>query len=545
MKSSACRGLLMLASSFLTVFTSAPPAAGELLPADRPIPEVIDQYLDLKLKQAGVAPAAPANDATLIRRLMLDLDGRIPTMREAKAYVESTDPQKRSQLIERLLASPEYVAHSATEFDVMLRAGNDQAPSLRNYLLVALKENRPWDQMFREMLGEKADATRPENFVLGRLGDVDALTREVSSVFFGINISCAQCHKHPYVKSLTQDSYFGMRAFFSRSYEFQGQLLEKEYGIQAQYKSKGGAVREVGLLFLTGAEVEQPKPNVPDLPKAIQEENKRIEELRKNFGKTKELPPRPAFGFRAQLVDVALRPENRDVFARAIVNRLWYRFYGHGLVMRVDQMHAQNAPSHPELLDWLARDLIDHNYDLRRLVKGLVSSQAYARSSRWDGSSPPAAELFAVANLRPLTPMQYGTSQLLASNPDLLAAEQTPEQLQAQFQRLESEAQKWYGKFIEVPQEGMVINVNEALRLSNDAAMLKLLGEKLVPRLMKIEDRGQQIEIAMWTVLSRSATEKEVELLGAYINRRQDRPQQALQQMVWALLNSSEFRFNH
>ncbi|MBY0522543.1 MAG: DUF1549 and DUF1553 domain-containing protein [Gemmataceae bacterium] len=543
MKSSVCLVSLMLASSFL--FAGAPLAAGELLPADRSIPEVIDHYLDLKLKHAGAVPAAQADDATLVRRLMLDLGGRIPTVREAKAYVESTDPQKRRQLAERLLTSQEYVAHSATEFDIMLRAGNDRAPSVRDYLLVALKENRPWDQMFREMMGEKADSTRPENFVLGRLEDVDALTREVSSVFFGINISCAQCHRHPYVKSLTQDSYFGMRAFFSRSYEFQGQLLEKEFGIPAQYKSKNGAVREVGLLFLTGAEVAQPSPNVPDLPKAIQEENKRIEELRKNFAKAKELPPRAAFGFRAQLVDVALRPENRELFARSIVNRLWYRFYGHGLVMRVDQMHAQNAPSHAELLDWLARDLISHSYDLRRLVRGLVDSRAYARSSRWDGSRPPAVDLFAVANLRPLTPMQYGTSQLLASNPDLLTVEQSPEQLQAQSQRLESEAQKWYGKFIEVPQEGMVINVNEALRLSNDAAMLKLLGEKLVPRLMKLEGRGQQISTAVWTVLSRAPTEKEAELLSAYIDKRQDRPQQALQQMVWALLNCSEFRFNH
>src|SRR5262249_14292582 len=152
-------------------------------------------------------------------------------------------------------------------------------------------------------------------------------------------------------------------------------------------------------------------------------------------------------------------------------------------------------------------------YDLRRLVKGLVGSQAYARSSRWDGATAPAAELFAVANLRPLTPMQLGTSQLLASNPDLLPPNQAPEQVRTQLEKLEAEAQKWNGKIMDLAEEGMPINVNEALRLSNDAALLKLLGDKLVPALMKIEDRHQQIDTAVWTVLSRPASPEELELL--------------------------------
>src|SRR5262245_36997699 len=127
--------------------------AADLLPPDRLLPEVIDHYIDAKLKQAAVQPAPPADDATMVRRLSLDLIGRIPTMAEAQAYIVSKDPSKRAELVGRLLASPEYVRHAATEFDVLLRGVDSAGPSVRPYLLTALAENRPWDQMFRELLG--------------------------------------------------------------------------------------------------------------------------------------------------------------------------------------------------------------------------------------------------------------------------------------------------------------------------------------------------------------------------------------------------------
>ena len=122
----------------------------------------------------------------------------------------------------------------------MLRNGNAEAGSLRPYLLQAFKENRPWDAMFRDLIGaaETANPNKPENFVLKRLKDPDALTRDVSSVFFGLNITCAQCHRHPEIKSLTQDYFFGMKAFFSYSYDFQGQLLERQFVKLADFKDK-------------------------------------------------------------------------------------------------------------------------------------------------------------------------------------------------------------------------------------------------------------------------------------------------------------------
>jgi hypothetical protein len=399
--------------------------------------------------------------------------------------------------------------------------------------------------MFRELLGvgSPPDPSRPEQFVLKRLKDPDALTRDVSSVFFGLNISCAQCHRHPHIKALTQDYYYGMKAFFATSYDFQGNLLYRQYIPPVQFK-KGMEVQEARLLFLTGATVASPASKPADLNKAIQEESKRIQDLQKTYSRTGTLPPTPAFNPRAELVKVALAPENRDLFAQAMVNRLWYRFLGHGLVMRVDQMHARNEASHPELLRWLARDFIAHDYDLVRLIRGIVSSKAYARTSRWDGPEAPPPSLFAVACIRPLTLLQFGLSHRLASDPTLLVPGQPVAVRVKQFEALEAQTQSIFGKFIEQPRDGMQIGIVEALKLSNDDALLKLSGDRLGPVLRKLSNRQEQIEQAVWSVLSRPPTEEEFALFGSYLQKRAGRPE-ALQQMVWVLLNSPEFRFNH
>src|SRR5262249_16828678 len=128
---------------------------------------------------------------------------------------------------------------------------------------------------------------------------------------------------------------------------------------------------------------------------------KETEQL-KEWAQKKIAPPPPKFSRRAKLLEVALKEGENRFIARAIVNRLWYRLLGQGLVMPVDQMHTENPPSHPELLEWLARDQIEHGYDLTRLVRGIVLSQAYSRSSQWEKGPRPEAKLFAVANVRPL-----------------------------------------------------------------------------------------------------------------------------------------------
>lgn len=227
-------------------------SAQDLLPPDRPINEVIDHYLDANLSKEGVIPVAEAPSTTLVRRLHLDLAGRIPTAVEAQQYTLSIDPSAKAKLIESLLSSPEFARHNANEFDIMLSNNNPDAPNLRPYFLNAFKENRPWDAMFRDLMGV-SDAklpTKPESFILKRLKDLDTLTRDVSSIFFGLNITCAQCHRHPEVKTLTQDYFFGMKAFFSYSYEFNGHLLDREFVPLADFKTKTGETRKTSALSM-------------------------------------------------------------------------------------------------------------------------------------------------------------------------------------------------------------------------------------------------------------------------------------------------------
>ena len=567
----------------------------DLLAPERPISEVIDHYVDAKLKQAGIVPAPQLDDTELVRRLTLDLAGRIPSREEIEAYRTSPEANKRFQLVERLVGTPWFKRHAATEFNAMLRGADGAGPDLRGYLLTAMNENRPWDRVFRELLGEGSDPQGPEQFVTKRLNDPDLLTRDISSMFFGINLSCCQCHTHPYVNSLTQDYFLGVKNFFSRCYEFQGTLREKQFGpSEVEFKTKSGLAKKVGLKFLNGALVEAPQPNVRDLGLAIQEENKRIEDLKKNFEKAKEFPPDPFFSSRRQFVKTAEFPENQILIARSIVNRLWSRFHGYGLVMRMDQMHSENPSSHPELLRWLSRDLMNHKWDLRRLVQGLVSSRTYSRSSRWDNNSPPGREFFAVANLRPLTPMQFGMSVLLLGNPELSAissGKDSPEVLEKKIESIERSALTNFVSIIDRPGEGFQVDMDEPLGMSNDPERLKWIGTPLGGRLAKLADRREQVETAVWMVLSRPPADPETALLQEYLKRHSTvaeneraelaaaanaerlsneraraqlaqlqtelastpKPpvpsditsKDALEQLVWSLVTGAEFRFNH
>src|SRR5262249_31307859 len=150
------------------------------------------------------------------------------------------------------------------------------------------------------------------------------------------------------------------------------------------------------VMFLTG--------KVVDAPGMVEGPAVKKQGRQPKGAKAEKAPPPPKFSLRASLVQLALEPDGRDYFARSVVNRLWHRHFGRGLVAPLDQMHSANPPSHPELLQWLARDLIEHGYDLRRLVRGLVLSNAYARGSRWPNGEMPEEKHFAVAQLRPLTP---------------------------------------------------------------------------------------------------------------------------------------------
>lgn len=515
-----------------------PARSGELLPADASIESTVDHYVDAALAASGTKSAGEADAATLVRRLTLDLVGRIPTAAEARVYVESTDPEKRVKLVDRLLASPGAARHQADSLEALMMAG--VKGSLRDYLLKATRENRPWDQVFREvMAASEADPSTKGcgEFLKGRARDLDRLTTDVSSTFFGVNVSCAKCHDHPLVDDWKQDHYYGMKSFLDRTFLAGNFVGEHGYG-SAKFKTTAGEEKKARFLFLTGQEV------VVGGPEELKGDEKKAEKQRLDEAKKKnEAPPAPEVSARAKLVEVALGPEGRGYFPRAIVNRTWNRFFGQGLVMPLDQMHSANPPSHPELLDWLARDVAEHGYDLRRLARGLVLSHAYARESRAESENPDP-RLFGVASPRALTPQQLAASMWVAATDPLALADPTdPAKVEPIAERSRDLA-----RAIARPGEDYQIGAAEALLMSNGNKLDDLLSEgneRLVARLAKVADPRERIELAVRNVLSRPTDEEEIALLEPFLQRRADRPVEAARHLVWALLTSGEFRFNH
>ncbi len=540
------RPALLVAAALLVI--ARPAYCGDVLPADRPIAQVVDHYIDVGLENARVTPVPPVADQAIVRRLTLDLAGRIPTALESRSYVASTDREKLPHLVDRLMASPAFIRHQVTELDTMLSAGSKA--SLREYLVQAVGENRPWDRIFRElMLPDQTDKAQKAAAVYLRQGlkDFDRLTAEVSSTFFGVNISCAQCHDHPLVRDWKQDHFYGMKAFLSRTFTNgngpEAFLGEHDYGT-IKFKTTEDVERRARLMFLTGRKVEESDAKEPS-----REDLKKEKEELDRSKKAKVPPPPPGFSARAKLVELALAPGEREFFSRAIVNRIWHRLFGQGLVMPLDQMHSANPPSHPELLAWLARDLADHGYDLKRLIRGLVLSRAYARGSRWEGSEPPRPSLFAVALVRPLSPMQLATSLCLATvDPETLPGDINSESFEKRIAALEEGARALAAS---LPASGgdPQIGVSEALLFSNGKKvshdLLSAGPGTLVGRLERAPGNNTVVDLAVRNVLSRGPEDEEARALSEFLAERTDRPTDARRQLVWILLTDSEFRFNH
>jgi hypothetical protein len=535
---------LRLAIAAAVCFLAAFVSNAAELPTDKPVEAVIDQAVDDAITSADVSPAASADDATLIRRLTLDLVGRIPTSAEVDDFVKSTDLTKRARAVDRLLASPGFARHQAAQFEVMFNPdGTRGSGSLREYLTAALKDGKPWDRMFRElMLPDDKDAKLKgaADFLRTRLQDTDKLTNDVSVAFFGVNVSCAQCHDHPLVKDWTQDHFYGMKSFLSRTYDAGGIVAERGFG-QIKYKPNKGAEKIAKMMFLTGGKIDDATSR--DMTSAEQKAEKEASDKAK---KSKTPPPKPAFSARGKLVEVSLQKGNASFFAKSIVNRMWHRFFGAGLVNPLDQMHSENPPSHPELLAWLAKDTAEHGYELKRLIRGIVMSKAYSRSSRYPTESMPDAKLFAVAKLKPLTPMQLATSLKIAAGDPASFEGKKPEDFEKAIEQAESSA-RGFASLIAVPNDNFQIGVGEALLFSNGDRVMKefLTDNGILGKVKGMKEPKEAVALLVKAAYGRLPTDNESAALTAYVQKRADRPAEAYRQVLWVLVTAPEFRFNY
>ncbi len=509
----------------------------------------IDQHIDARLAAENVQPAVVIDPAAFLRRATLDLAGRVPTISELDAFLEATGDDAKQQLVGQLIESPDYAYHARNQLDIMLLLREEHNGEWRKYLLEATRENRSWQQIFREVfLPEDMLSTdlRPVSYLNRRLNDLDRMTNDASVTWLGVNIACAKCHDHPLVDDWTQDHYYGMASFFKRTYRTRTGFLSERFDGVAKYTSIDGEEKQPGFVFLTGTKVEAPPLTVGD--NELKKLNERIKKSEQDD--KADPPPRPEFRPRSKFVELTLSDEQNRFFARNIVNRLWARFFGRGLVHPLDQMHSQNDPSHPELLSELASEMHKSEYDMRRLIHAIVLTKAYARSIRHESAGEPMADdLFAVAVPRPLSPRQLALSLRVAGqSPEkkngLIGSEDWPRQRD----ELEGQAEGLAGR-LAIPDDGFQVPVTEALWFSNNQSIendvLSGSGDRLVGYLKTIESDELATIAAFRSVLSRDPTEGESVAMNQYLNDRKTRREEGLKQIVWALMCSPEFRFNH
>lgn len=507
----------------------------------------IDAHIAARLSQEGVTPAPAIDDGQFLRRVTLDLAGRIPTVAEMDDYLQSTSGDRKTQLVQKLIDSPDFVFQQRDQLDILLLQRDEYNDRWREYLLEAARENRPWDQLFREtMLPEDyaTTDTRPVAFLKRRTNDLDAMTNDASVLWFGVNISCAKCHDHPLVDDWKQSHYYGMAAFFKRTFQTRKGFLSERFDGVPQYTDIAGKEHQAELMFLTGQKIDlQPVEAEGDELKKIQEAIKKSEQDEKA-----DAPPRPAFRPRAKFVETALAETEKRFFARNIANRLWARFFGRGLVHPLDQMHSHNPPSHPALLDELSSALVESNYDLRRVIHAIVLTDSYARSIRHADASSLAPQWFAVATPRAMTPRQLSLSLRVASaNPAKLTGLMSAN-WNSQREQLERQADG-LARQLTIPDEDFQVPVTEALWFSNNQWIEQDLfsgsNDRLIGYLKEVTDDQKLVQSATRSVLAREPTEDEQSKLTEYLASRTDRRESAIKQIVWALVSSPEFRFNH
>ncbi len=508
-----------LPATLLVAQTPSPLPAGSTT-----IAAEIDSRLQAHWQRRQLQPAPLGSDSEFIRRLALDLLGRAPTHAEWKAFVADTAADKRPRLVERWLAAPEFPLHWGAVLDGIVQDRYAGEGEFLEFMRQSRRDHVGWDDTFRRILlgpWESDRDRRAAGFLRKRIRNLDELTNDTAKVFFGVNVGCAKCHDHPLVPDWKQHHYYGMQAFLSRTYEDKKlkQLAEKNSG-EVQFVDVAGKSHTAQFMFLSG--------EVADIGTA----------------KTSAAGDQEKFSPREALVHLAL--EQKSFFSQAAVNYVWANLLGRGLVEPLDQLHSGNSEAVPGLLAWLADDFAAHDYNLDRLIAGMVLSSAYQRSSVWNSTEPPpAAEHFALANVRPLTPRQFMVSLLLATGDESFASQLSPAAREQAYRALESQAAK-FTPSLDAAGPTYQASVSEALFMTNHADVYATTAPRdgnLAARMLALNEPEAMVKLAVETILSRAPRPEELGRLTSFL-KASPAAESAVRDLIWALLTSGEFRFS-
>jgi hypothetical protein len=511
--------------SEVSVFRASIPLGLEVtdLPTAR---NYIDQHIFGKLVKLGIPPSEMCDDSTFIRRVFLDVIGRLPTAEQARSFVTDTDPQKRDKLVDYLLEHPGYGDYFANKWVMILRNqrinnNNTVTFSFHDWTRRALQKNMPYNQFVRNVLAASGDAeVHPAASWFAQVNTVVEQSEDTAQLFLGLRIQCARCHHHPFER-WSQNDYYGFQAFFT------------QVGLKA---SRGGIPN--GAVFHRGG--------------VAQSRNPRTNENLKPTGLGSEPLDIPAYEDpRHALVDWMSQPEN-PFFGKALVNRYWRHFFGRGIVDPEDDMRVTNPPSNPELLDALAENFVKNGFDLKQLVRDICSSSAYQLSSEPNEFNESDSQNFSSFYPRRMNaePLYDAINQVAKTQVNFAGMPIGTRAVQLPDSGFNDYFLMVFGK----PQAASACecersddaNLAQSLHLLNSTDIQGKLAAgdgraAVLAANEELTDEQKIDELYFWA-FSRASRPAEKELILQYMEN-QPTKKQAFEDVLWALLNTKEFLF--
>lgn len=508
----------------------------------------LTEFINLQIRQGWqdneVEPSAAATDEEWIRRIYLDLLGRIPTLEEVRGFLSDENPRKRSALIDSLLGHEDYVRNFTTIWsNNCIGRGTPQRVSrigMEKFFREAFAKNRPWNEIVVDLVTASGhyEENGAANYILAQMQNRDEgvqLTAMTARLFLGLQVQCTQCHNHPFNK-WQQNQFWEYNSFFrqvdkidhrkldpnsGRMVDDFSEVVWREFSGPVYYEKRSGMM-QVAYPKFEGREVD-PGPGV----------DRRAEFAGLLTESVEDQPPH---------------------IAQAMVNRMWSHFFGYGFTRPIDDMGPHNPASHPELLDRLSREFVGSGYDLKALIRWIVSTEAYGLSSRYGEKNkvddPAAGEmpLFSHMYLKSMQAEQMYDSLIVASNAHKSG--------QGDWAAQEEQRRQWMQQFVvafnnDENDESTTFNgtIPQALMMMNSELMEKAVsverGSFLFETMNRPGNDAQKIQDLYLAALSRRPTKGEAsrmqKMFGLYRTQRLT----AYQDLFWALLNSNEFVLNH
>lgn len=513
--------------------------------SDPPAYNLVDERVHEHLRQLRMNPSEVAGDETFVRRLYMDLTGAPPTGAEARAFVESTDPDKREELVDALLERPEFNDHWTLMWADLLRNEENVldrkgVQHLQGWLRQSIADNMPMDEFARQIITARGSTYEnpPANFYRA-LREPKQRSEAVAQVFLGTRLQCAECHNHPFER-WKQDDYYSFAANFARvdytiieNNRRDGLDLNQFNGEQIVYIAREGEVRH------PDGRVMQPRYLAAESNIADGERDRLV-----------------------GLADWLTSPDNRQ-FARTMVNRIWHRVMGRGIVDPIDDFSSTNPPTNPALLEALTDEFIDSGYDLRRLVRLIATSRTYQLSSKPNDTNADDQTHFSRAIVR-----RYSAEQMLDAMSSALGVPLRfngfPIEMRAAeipgvnfvFRDRNPSPQDRFLQMFGKPERILVCTcertddatLEQVFELTSGPAITHMITRENnhLSRWLADDslDDAAVIGNLYWSVLSRAPTDAELAAMRDHTGEADDR-RAAFEDVAWALMNAKTFLLRH